>query len=59
VIADGVFPFLGAHYDHSLVLAFDFSGFSPDEEFADIKFSHYYLPMDDDLLRYGALMHRL
>jgi hypothetical protein len=42
-----------------LVLAFDFSGLTPDEELADIKFSHYYLPMDDELLLFGALLHRL
>lgn len=59
VVADSVFPFFGTHHDYSLVLAFDFPGFAPDEEFADIKFSHYYLPMDDELLLYGALVHRL
>jgi hypothetical protein len=59
MVSNRAFPFFGAHHDHSLVLAFDFSGLTPDEELADIKFSHYYLPMDDELLLFGALWHRL
>lgn len=59
VVSDRASPFFGAHHDHRLVLAFDFSGLTPDKELADIKFSHYYLPMDDKLLLFGALLHRL
>ena len=59
VVADCVFCFFGAHHDYSLELAVDFLGFAPDEELANIKFNHYYLPMDDELLLYGTQAYRL
>lgn len=54
VITDRNTGLFGAHDDDSLKLTLDLSAFTPDKKLANIKFSHYYLPLDENWLLTGA-----
>jgi hypothetical protein len=53
VITDRNPSLFGAHDDNRLILALYLPAFTPDKKLANIKFSHYYLPLDENWLLTG------